>query len=147
MTSSFPNLTTLSPISLKTFSRLASSSWCRSWISPSTSTTSADLSKTPCDLYGVTVKINNESRDDLLPPKMDSQFIRTQFLPQNLFGRRHLAAEFFCTLKFFLGDFLTGDDVFDRHGNISLVCSGKRYISQLTNPSPVSPEGEKPKPS
>jgi len=45
----------------KTFSRLASSSCCRSWTSPSTSMTSADLSKIPCDLYGVTVKVNDET--------------------------------------------------------------------------------------
>ena len=31
----------------------------------------AALSKTPCDLYGVTVKVNDESLNDLLPPKVD----------------------------------------------------------------------------
>jgi hypothetical protein len=43
--------------------------------------TNAALSKTPCDLYGVTVKINDESLSDLLPPKADSQLLRPQFIP------------------------------------------------------------------
>jgi hypothetical protein len=53
----------LNPSADKTFSRRSSSCFCKSWVSPSTSTTSADLSKTPCDLYGVTVKIDNKSRN------------------------------------------------------------------------------------
>lgn len=75
-TSSFLKRTILNPNSDKAFSRLASSSCCRSWTSPSTSTTNADLSKTPCGLYGVTVKVNDEPLNDLLPPKADSQLIR-----------------------------------------------------------------------
>ena len=43
ITSSFPKRTILSPISLKTFSRLASSSCCKSWMSPSTSMTNPAL--------------------------------------------------------------------------------------------------------
>lgn len=65
----------------------------------------------------VTIKVDDESRDDLLPPKMDSQLVRPQFLPNvsRLFGGRHFAAEFFCALEFFFGDALTRDDVFDEH--------------------------------
>lgn len=39
------------------------------------------LSTTPCDLYGVTVEIDNESLYNLLPPKVDSQFIRPLLSP------------------------------------------------------------------
>jgi hypothetical protein len=50
-------------------------------LSPSTSMTNAALSKTPCDLYGVTVKVNDESLNNLLSPKADSQLLRAYFLP------------------------------------------------------------------
>src|SRR3990172_8564877 len=66
----------------------------------------------------VTVKVDDKPHNDLLPPKVDSQFIRPQFLPQNLFSESHVTAEFFCTLKFFFGDFLTCDDILDRHGGV-----------------------------
>jgi len=66
----------------------------------------------------VTVKVNDKSRNDLLSSEMDSQLICSQFLPQNLLGRSHLAAEFFGALKFFFGDALTWDDVFYGHGVI-----------------------------
>ena len=42
----------------------------------------------------VTVEINDESCDDLLPPKMDSQFVRTQFLPENFLGGSHVVPQF-----------------------------------------------------
>ncbi|MCZ7548109.1 MAG: hypothetical protein M5U11_03035 [Anaerolineales bacterium] len=42
-TSSFLNRTILSPISLNTFSRRSSSSFCKSWTLPSASMTSNDL--------------------------------------------------------------------------------------------------------
>ena len=38
---------------------------------------------------------NNESLNHLLSPKADSQLLRPQFVPQNLFGRSHLTAQFF----------------------------------------------------
>jgi hypothetical protein len=43
---------------------------------------------------------------------MDSQLIRAQFLPHasRLFGRSHVALQFFYALKFFFGDSLTWDD-------------------------------------
>jgi len=66
----------------------------------------------------VTVKVNDEARNDLLSPEMDSQLIRTQFLSENLLGGSHIAAQFFCALKFFFCDGLTWDDVFDWHGGI-----------------------------
>lgn len=40
------------------------------------------LSKTPCDLYGVTIEIHDESLNDLLPPKMDSRLIRRRRSPK-----------------------------------------------------------------
>ncbi len=54
--SSFLNRTILNLISRNTFSRRSSFSFCKSWISSSTSITNPALSKTLCDLYGVTVK-------------------------------------------------------------------------------------------
>ena len=66
----------------------------------------------------VTVKINDESMNDLLSPNTDSQLLGTNLLPQNLFGRSHLTAQFFCAFQFFFGDFLTWDDIFERHGLI-----------------------------
>ncbi len=90
------------------------------------------------------VKVDNESLNDLplapparagVPPKADSQLTPPQFFPQDFFGGSHLAAEFFCALKFLRGDLLIRDDVFDWHGMIL-----------PKNPSPVSPEGEKLKP-
>lgn len=73
------------------------------------------------------IKVNDESLNDLLPPKMNTQLICAQFFPQNLFGESHLTAKFFpgtarqgrCgALKFFFGDALTWDDVFDGPGLI-----------------------------
>jgi hypothetical protein len=83
----------------------------------------------------VTVEVDNKSLYNLLPSEMNAQPIRPQFLPQDFLGGSHLAAEFFCALKFLRGDFLIRDDVFDGHGMIL-----------LKNPSPVSPKGEKLKP-
>jgi hypothetical protein len=83
----------------------------------------------------VTVKINDEALNNLLSPKVDSQFICPKFLPQDFLGGSHLTAEFFCALKFLRGNFLIRDDVFDWHGTIL-----------PKNPSPVSPKGEKLKP-
>ena len=40
------------------------------------------------------------------------------FLPQKFFSRRHLATKFFGAFQFFFGDFLTCDDILDRHGEI-----------------------------
>jgi hypothetical protein len=88
----------------------------------------------------VTVKVNDESLNDLLPPKADSQLLGTNFLPQKFFSKSHLTAQFLCTLKFFFGDSLTWDDIFDRHRSLILPAF-------KTNPSPVSPKGEKLKPS
>jgi len=59
----------------------------KSWTFPYTSTTSPALSKTPCALYGVIIKIDNETLNNLLPPKMDSQLIRPYFVPQDFLGR------------------------------------------------------------
>ena len=42
----------------------------------------------------MTVKVNDEPFNDLLPPEMDSQLIRTQFLPENLFGESDITAKF-----------------------------------------------------
>jgi hypothetical protein len=64
------------------FSRRSSSCFCKSWMSPSTSMTSPALSKTQCDLYGVTTEINDESLNNLPPPKMDSQLIRPLKVPE-----------------------------------------------------------------
>jgi hypothetical protein len=88
----------------------------------------------------MTIKINYESLNDLLPPKMDSQLVGADFLPQDFLGGSHLAAQFFCTLKFLFGDLLTCDDILDWHGSLILPAF-------KTNPSPVSPKGEKLKPS
>ena len=66
----------------------------------------------------VTVKVNDEPRNDLLPPKMDSQLIRTQFLPEDFLGKSHITPKFFCALKFFFGDGLTWDNILNRHGGI-----------------------------
>src|SRR3990172_3372529 len=87
----------------------------------------------------VTVKVDDKPHNDLLPPKVDSQFIRPQFLPQNLFSESHVTAEFFCTLKFFFGDFLTCDDILDRHGGVPMQNS--------KTPTPASPKGEELKPT
>jgi hypothetical protein len=40
----------------------------------------------------VTVEIDNETRNDLLPSKAHTQFLGAHFLPETLFSRRHLAA-------------------------------------------------------
>jgi hypothetical protein len=85
--------------------------------SDSGSVSMSDLGEVP-KAEGVTIKVNNESLYNLLPPKMDSQFIRPQFLPQDYLGGSHFAAKFFRALKFLFGDFLICDDVFDRHGGI-----------------------------
>ena len=82
----------------------------------------------------VTVKVDDKTGNDLLPAKMDSQLVRPQFLPKDIFSRRHIATEFFCALEFSFGDSLTRDDVFDGHGAIV-----------TEDPSPVSPKGEKPR--
>ena len=87
----------------------------------------------------MTVKVNDESLNDLLPPKADSQLLRAHFLPKDFLSRRHLTAQFFGALQFFFCDSLTWDDVFDRHGSLILPAF-------KTNPSPVSPKGEKLKP-
>jgi len=39
--------------------------------------------------------LNDEPRDDLLPPEMDSQLIPAQFLPRQLFGGSHVTPKFF----------------------------------------------------
>ena len=41
---------------------------------------------------GVTVEIGDKPCNDLLPPEMDAEFIGSQLLPQDFFGRRQLAA-------------------------------------------------------
>ena len=71
----------------------------------------------------VTVKVNNKTCNDLLSPKMDAQLIRTQFLPKDFLGGSHLTAQFAGTLKFFFGDGLTWDDVFDWHDWLILPLS------------------------
>jgi hypothetical protein len=43
--------------------------------------TSAALSKTPCDFYGVTVKVNDESLNDLLSSKMNAQLKGRESFP------------------------------------------------------------------
>ena len=88
----------------------------------------------------VTVKVNNKPLNDLLSPKTDSQLLGTHFLPQNFLSRSHLTPQFFGALKFFFGYLLTWDDVFDWHGLLILPAF-------KTNPSPVSPKGEKLRPS
>lgn len=63
----------------------------------------------------MTVEVNDESRNDLLPPKSNPQLLRADFVPQEFLSRRHFATQFFGTLKFFFGDTLTSNDVLDRH--------------------------------
>ncbi|HMB22568.1 MAG TPA: hypothetical protein VKP08_07065, partial [Anaerolineales bacterium] len=82
----------------------------------------------PCPM---TIKIDNESLNNLLPPKMNSQFVRPKFLPQDLLSRCHLTPQFPGALEFRLGDSLTRDDVFDWHEMIL-----------IQNPTPASPKGE-----
>ncbi len=53
----------------------------------------------------MTIKVDNESLNDLLSPKADSQLLGADFLPQKFFSRSHFAAEFFCALSFFLVTF------------------------------------------
>src|SRR5512138_3265147 len=79
----------------------------------------------------MTIKIDNESLNNLLPPKMNSQFVRPKFLPQDLLSRCHLTPQFPGALEFRLGDSLTRDDVFDWHEMIL-----------IQNPTPASPKGE-----
>jgi len=59
---------------------------------------------------------------------MDSQFIRPQFLPQNLFGGSHITAQFFCALEFLFGNSLTLNNILDVHVAILLY-----------NPTPALP--------
>jgi len=74
-----------------TFSRRSSSSFCKSWILPSISTANPALSKTPFYLDWMTVKIDDESLNDLplappvragVSPKVDSQLIRLPKVPE-----------------------------------------------------------------
>ena len=41
----------------------------------------------------VTVKVDDESLYNLLPPKMDSQLIRPQFHPQDFLGGSHVQSQ------------------------------------------------------
>lgn len=66
----------------------------------------------------MTVKVNDESLNDLLPSEMNTQLICPQFLPQDFLGGRHFAAEFTGALEFFFGDVLTWDDILDWHNEI-----------------------------
>jgi len=86
-TSSFLKRITLSPNADNAFSRLASSSCCKSWMSPSTSMTSAALSKTPCGLYGVTIKIDDEPFNNLPPAPTAGAVCLRKWTP-TLFARR-----------------------------------------------------------
>lgn len=70
---------------------------------------------------------------------MDSQPLRAHFLPQNFLSGRHLAAEFFGALKFFLGDLLTCDNIFDRHGGILMQNSKTPLPSPLKGEKPIPP--------
>ena len=63
----------------------------------------------------MTIEINNEASDDLLPSKVNAQFIPAQFLPQHLFCGRHPAAQFTGAFEFFRVYLLAGDDVLDGH--------------------------------
>ncbi len=72
----------------------------------------------------VTVKVNNEACNDLLPPEVDAQLISAQLLPaESSRQESYLAAQFFCALEFLFGDPLAGDNacpersrrVFDWH--------------------------------
>lgn len=78
----------------------------------------SDLGEVPDRAEGVTVKVDNESLNDLLTSKPNTQLIGTDLLPQKFPSRSHLAAQFFGALKFFFGDFLICDDVLDWHGGI-----------------------------
>jgi len=66
----------------------------------------------------VTVEIDDESLNDLLPPKADSQLTPPQFFPQDFLGGSHLTAKFARALEFFFGDVLTWNDVLDWHNGI-----------------------------
>jgi hypothetical protein len=77
---------------------------------------------------------------------MNTQLIGAKFHPKNLFGVSHVLAKFFCTLKFFFGDPLTGDDVFDRHGVILIQDPSPFPAASLWDAS-RSPKGEEPMPS
>jgi hypothetical protein len=95
----------------------------------------------------VTIEVNNEALYNLLSPEMNTKLIRPQFFPQDFLGGSHFTAKFLGALKFLRGDFLIRDDVFDRHGDILLVCSENGISAKRQNPSPVSPKGEKLRPS
>ncbi len=81
----------------------------------------------------VTVKVNYKPRDNLLPPKVNAQLTRPQFLPKNLFGGGHITAQFTGAFQLFFGHSLTRNDVFDWH-----------FTILIENPSPASPKGEEP---
>jgi hypothetical protein len=43
----------------------------------------------------MTVKVNDKSLNDLLPPKVDSQLIRPQFFPQDFLGGSRFTRAYF----------------------------------------------------
>jgi hypothetical protein len=100
----------------------------------------------------VTIKVDDKSSNDLslalpviclanqagVPPKMDTQLIRPQFMPHasRSFQQQSVAPKFFRTLEFFCCHSLTGADVFDWH-----------EVILIQNPTLASPKGEEPMPS
>lgn len=48
----------------------------------------------------VTVKVHDEPRNGLLPPKVDSRLVRPQFLPQDFLGGSRVTAQFLSALRF-----------------------------------------------
>ena len=74
----------------------------------------SDLGEVP-KAEGVTIKINDESLNNLLPPKADSQLAGADFLPQQFFRRCHLTPQFFGAFEFCLGDYLICNNILDRH--------------------------------
>jgi len=83
----------------------------------------------------VTIEVNDESLNNLLSSKPNTQLLRADFLPEKFLSGRHITPQFFpgtarqgrcCALKFFFGDALTWDDVFDGHGVFILPCGLER---------------------
>lgn len=100
------------------------------------------------------VKVNDEPLNNLLSPKPDSQLLRANFLPQKFLCRRHLAAtsphfrslkmgrcpkDRWVALKFFFCDFLTCEDIFDRHGGVVMQNGQTPLPSTLKGRSPNHP--------
>src|SRR5258707_3160639 len=64
----------------------------------------------------MTIKVNNVAVNHLLSSEVKSfQFIRPQFTPENLFGRRHITTRFLGALAHSTSNLLTNDDIIYWH--------------------------------